>query len=356
MFQFFFSLRRGLRSRVAVLFLGLGLLLLAVPLFFPMRSRAAGLVDLPCGADGRCQVCDLVSVGNNLINFAIIDLAMPLAALSFAWAGLLYITSGGGPQAAQAHRIFFKVLWGLLFVLGGWLIVHTIIQVFVTNKSYLPWNEIACEEQPKFIPPPDLVCPAGDDVLFVDGENICSSDFKAKLAAGEGSSPSLPPPQGGSTCSAAAAAPYAGLIAGAASDNGLNPIFLRSFLATESSFRPDPPLNGFGVYGMGQMKPDTARGTKLPEFANKNDSEIIALLKQPPIAIKASAKYLAQLSADPRINGNERRISAGYIGGARANLPSTKCPGQTWWECEKNPGYAAARAYVPQIQANKVCT
>lgn len=153
---FFRSIFSQRRRRVAALSCAYGVFFFIVSVFFifPLYSSAAGLVDLACGVDGRCQLCDLVSVANKLINFAIIDLAMPLAALAFGWAGLLYITSGGGTQADQARELFWKVGKGLIFVLAGWFIVNTIVRALITNQSYAPWNEIACQEQPKEPPPP----------------------------------------------------------------------------------------------------------------------------------------------------------------------------------------------------------
>lgn len=65
---------------------------------------------------------------NKLISFLLFDLAMPLAAICFAYAGFLYMSSGGsGEQISKAKGIFKNVLFGFVIALAAWLLVKAIM-------------------------------------------------------------------------------------------------------------------------------------------------------------------------------------------------------------------------------------
>ncbi|OHA89134.1 MAG: hypothetical protein A2653_02905 [Candidatus Zambryskibacteria bacterium RIFCSPHIGHO2_01_FULL_43_25] len=79
-----------------------------------------GVIQDPCGFD------DLVELAEKILKFMII-IAIPLAALSFIWAGAIYITAEGSQSKIEkAHGIFKKTLIGFIFVLAAWVIVYTI--------------------------------------------------------------------------------------------------------------------------------------------------------------------------------------------------------------------------------------
>ncbi|MSR73301.1 hypothetical protein EXS61_01705 [Candidatus Parcubacteria bacterium] len=99
----------------------------------------AGLV--PCGNKPgdteQCDFNDLLALGMNLIKYLVL-LSIPLAAISFAWAGFLYLSSGGSEeQAKKAKKIFWQVLTGFLFVITAWLIVYTLTSLLKTDFSLL---------------------------------------------------------------------------------------------------------------------------------------------------------------------------------------------------------------------------
>ena len=73
-----------------------------------------------------CGFDDVMLLIKNIIDFAIL-LIMPLAAILFAYAGWLYLSSSVDPGGkSKAHKIFTSVVWGLLWTLGAWLIVKLI--------------------------------------------------------------------------------------------------------------------------------------------------------------------------------------------------------------------------------------
>jgi hypothetical protein len=112
-------------------------LLLTLPLFAFGASLPGKIV--PC--DGpKCTVCHLADLANNVLN-AGIYIAVFLSAVLFAWAGWKYLTSVGSPGAHEkAKEILVNVLVGLLVILGGWLVIDTIMRTLTTkNKT---WNQI----------------------------------------------------------------------------------------------------------------------------------------------------------------------------------------------------------------------
>ncbi len=92
---------------------------------------------IPCGTDvrqvdgttkfsGMCTFDDLIRGVNGLIQF-MFYLAVPLATVAFAYAGVLYLTASGDTgKISQAHKIFRLVVIGLIIMFSAWIIVHTI--------------------------------------------------------------------------------------------------------------------------------------------------------------------------------------------------------------------------------------
>ena len=93
----------------------------------PKQPNANNLPD--------CGFNQLIQLGINLINFLIV-LAVPLAAISFVWAGVLLLTSGGSESARdKAKTVATKTGWGLIIVIGAWVIVKTILVVLLGDDS-----------------------------------------------------------------------------------------------------------------------------------------------------------------------------------------------------------------------------
>lgn len=108
-------------------------LMFLVFLFSPSFIYAAGLV--PC--DGSCGFGDLLTLIGNVINFLLFRIAMPIAAIMFAYAGFLLLFSGGNPGArSKAKDIFVNVAFGLAIAMAAWLIITTILSLL----GYTGWN------------------------------------------------------------------------------------------------------------------------------------------------------------------------------------------------------------------------
>src|ERR1035437_8264631 len=80
-----------------------------------------------CAGGDQCGWKDLVILAGNLIRF-LIYIAIPLAALSFAWAGFTIMTAAGDEgKVKKGKEIFEKVAYGIVFALAAWLIVNVIL-------------------------------------------------------------------------------------------------------------------------------------------------------------------------------------------------------------------------------------
>ncbi len=111
-------------------------ILIGLFLFSPIFV-SAGLV--PCGAKvddpvtavDETEVCEfshLVLLINNIINFLLVSILLPLAAIMFAAAGFMIVTAGGDPgRISQGKEIFGSVLKGILIAFMAWLAVQTIL-------------------------------------------------------------------------------------------------------------------------------------------------------------------------------------------------------------------------------------
>jgi hypothetical protein len=83
-----------------------------------------------------CELSHLVGLVQNIINF-LITLAPFVAAVLFAWGGILYMTANGDRgKISNAHKLFGIAVSGLLLVLAAWLIVYTIMSGLSVDDQY----------------------------------------------------------------------------------------------------------------------------------------------------------------------------------------------------------------------------
>ncbi len=78
----------------------------------------------PCGLDA------LIAMVNKLINFVIVQLGIPLFAILFTYAGIMYLSSGANPKNKEkGKKVISNSLIGFGLVLSSWLIIKTILTV-----------------------------------------------------------------------------------------------------------------------------------------------------------------------------------------------------------------------------------
>jgi hypothetical protein len=123
------------------------LLLSAVPLFSVFAAPFDGSIVPECtgvgGVPEACNLCDLMQLVQNLVNFAV-GFSVMVATVMFVYAGFLYFSaSAKEDNIKKAHGIFWKVFIGFVLILGAWLIVDLIMSVLL-NKEFGPWNSLPC--------------------------------------------------------------------------------------------------------------------------------------------------------------------------------------------------------------------
>lgn len=113
----------------------LGLFLLQVPEI----ANAAVLVSIvpdECTKGAPCGWIGLIKMGQNILHDAVVFVGMA-AVVSITYAGYLYITSqGNDKKISDAHAIFEKVVWGIFFTLGAWLLVYSITDWLGVNSDF----------------------------------------------------------------------------------------------------------------------------------------------------------------------------------------------------------------------------
>lgn len=96
--------------------------------------KGEGIV--PCtGAKGdECDFEQLVALGRRIITW-LLFVAVFIAMVLFAYAGFLYMSSGGDEgKVKKAHDIFRKVIIGFIIALAAWLIVYTITSTLLSDE------------------------------------------------------------------------------------------------------------------------------------------------------------------------------------------------------------------------------
>ena len=96
----------------------------------PLVSFGQTVELIPCGRANQnpCEFNDLLKLINNIVRFVFIYLALPIAAIMFAYAGVMMLTSGGSTQSwSKAKGIFANTALGLILAAGSFLIVRMIL-------------------------------------------------------------------------------------------------------------------------------------------------------------------------------------------------------------------------------------
>lgn len=110
---------------------------------------------VPCdGVEVPCDFNALMTLFNRVISF-IFYVSIPLAAISFSYAGYLYLSAAGDTNKIEkAHEIFKTVLIGFIFIISAWLIVYTITHTllsdeFLNSRNNLLENVVENKEEKK---------------------------------------------------------------------------------------------------------------------------------------------------------------------------------------------------------------
>jgi hypothetical protein len=310
-------------------------------------------------------MCHFVDLGSN-INSWLIGILSVAAAIMFAYAGFKLLTSGGNQGALKSAKdMIFNVAIGFAIVLAGFLLVDTLMKVFLLpvgdeNRSFGPWQTILCVAQPEFDPLPDFI-----PEVYAIAENVCNTDTgtcgRPPNAQGAAAQPLLTQGEinlvlanmtsnGDVNANVEAALNAVGITDPAQRAN------FRGLISVESSdcqntVGPDTGKGRGKARGCAQILTATARGLdaqKENRFAGKSDAFVQATMRDDKAYnILLGAEYFRQ--GLEKYDGNIEYALARYNGGDSALTPSNSCPGQTWYQCDVNTGYQQTRDYVRKI-------
>ena len=326
------------RHKIKIIFFVIVLLFListniasAAPSWWPL---------VPCGTSANpaeCTRCDLFRLFKNIIDFVLIGLMPPVAAILFVWGGFLILMGGANPGwITQGRTIFWNTFMGVLILSSSWLITNTIIKSLadesVTNPN-APWYQFECRETVAQQPPAPQPGPGqppapepgpGQPPAPPVGGN-CSgvqcSDSNLNVC-GQNTS---------ANCSESAVNRWDSQIKTAAANNqigsGINTVALvKAVMSQESGGRTDQTSFDGTSHGIMQMRPETANQFKsgcatadITAVWLKNQNNVQANIC---IAINYMKSLLGPCGTEIR------NIAAGYNGGGAAKgacAASTSC-------------------------------
>lgn len=95
---------------------------------------------VPCdnSAANPCGFTQLMTLVNNVINFILYGMVIPIAAILFAFAGFELVTSGGSTEKrGMAKKVFTNVVFGLVIAMACWLIVKLLLTILGYKGTWI---------------------------------------------------------------------------------------------------------------------------------------------------------------------------------------------------------------------------
>jgi len=114
-----------------------------------LPAQAAGVIP-DCYAQGgtnNCTVCDMFTMISNIINVMVTYIMIPLAGLLFAAGGIMVLMGGASEEwYKKGKKSLVSTAFGVAIVLASWLIINTIITVFVNTDAVnsASWYQVNC--------------------------------------------------------------------------------------------------------------------------------------------------------------------------------------------------------------------
>jgi hypothetical protein len=272
---------------------------------------------------------------NNVVRF-LTFFATLAATLLIMYGGFRLVTSGGNVNEKQAAKsIIVNTLIGFVIILAAFLIINTILGVLLPgNSPALGWRQIQClyPTVPQAREYEEYEVKSRGTATGYSGSPMTTAQINAALAGGQG-------------------AAYRAQICAQAAAQGIPDQCntLIALMIQESGGDPNA-ISPANAHGLMQILPGTARGIDPDYFAGMSETEIASELRNnPALSIRLGVSYFRE-GLDVS-DGNLSNALAYYNGGPRALNESRTCPGQTWWQCTANSGYAETRNYVANITA-----
>ena len=120
-----------MKKRLTILLVFFGLFLF----FVAVQAQSEGLV--PCGGSGQeaCKLCDIFLMFDKIVDFVMITLVPPLAALMLVIGGVMFFFSAGDTGGlTKAKSVLTSVIFGLVIVYGSWLLINSFFLVIGVSE------------------------------------------------------------------------------------------------------------------------------------------------------------------------------------------------------------------------------
>lgn len=108
----------------------------------PCNNNATTITDSSGNqiAPVPCDFNALMVLINNIINFILYGMVIPIAAILFAYAGFELVTSGGSTEKRGiAKKVFTNVVIGLVIAMSCWLIVKLVLGILGYTGTWVPF-------------------------------------------------------------------------------------------------------------------------------------------------------------------------------------------------------------------------
>ncbi len=115
------------------------------------------------GAYKICGLCDFWHLANNVVNFLLFTVSIPLLTIVFLYGGTRWVTSGGSPSGISAGKdAMTSAIIGLLIAFSGWAVINTIVTSLANGEISAAWSKIPSCVKP-IIPPPNKLPSVGTE-------------------------------------------------------------------------------------------------------------------------------------------------------------------------------------------------
>ena len=114
--------------------------LFAISFVAPVLVSAQAVTSVIPNCGANCNFGDLMQLIENIFGYIALYIVIPLATISFAWAGWRLLTNPtNSSERTKAKDSMLKVVIGVVVIVGSWLIVKYILDIFVnTNIVHVP--------------------------------------------------------------------------------------------------------------------------------------------------------------------------------------------------------------------------
>ena len=128
---------------------------------------------LPCRGSACQSICQLMSLGQNLIRLGITLAVFGFAPIFILWGGITLLTSGGSEQrAASGKKTLTAALVGMTIALCSFIIVNTFFwMVALSGGEKVDWSNIRCTQR-NFPVSPGTYLPSQPPLSFLGGYQL----------------------------------------------------------------------------------------------------------------------------------------------------------------------------------------